>query len=102
MRLSTGSKLESEAAPRFETCERVAEFAEQACENDYIVQGRVGLARLHKPGDRSDADLFYVDAGKIRVEVLASRDAFAGQLNIGALRSPPIYGFKVTCLRRRT
>jgi hypothetical protein len=80
-----GSKQAADSAPRFELAERVAEFAEQACENDYIISGRVLAWReLQNPATGATLVWIYVDAGKIRVEVLASRDALGGQLTIGA------------------
>lgn len=79
-------------APRFELAERVAEFAEQACENDYIVTGRVLAWRdLHNPATGAALVWIYVDAGILRVEVLASRDALVGQLNIGATLTATIW-----------
>src|SRR6185295_19669687 len=86
------SKQEAERAPRFELAEQIAEFAEQACENDYIVGGRVLAWReLQNPATGSTLIWFYVDAGKIRVEVLASRSALLGELSIGAQVSANIW-----------
>ncbi|HSO76351.1 MAG TPA: hypothetical protein VLU47_16075 [Blastocatellia bacterium] len=87
-----GSKRGAESAPRFELAERVAEFAEQACENDYIVSGRVLAWRhLQNPATAAALVWIYVDAGNLRVEVLASRDALAGQLKIGAALTANIW-----------
>ncbi|HWO00953.1 MAG TPA: hypothetical protein VNS63_16960 [Blastocatellia bacterium] len=80
-----GSKREAEATPGFQLAERITEFAEQACENDYIVSGRVLAWRdLQNPATAAALVWIYVDAGKLRVEVLASRAALAGRLSIGA------------------
>ncbi len=87
-----GSKRGAEAASRFELAERVAEFAEQACENDYIVSGRVLAWRdLQNPATAAALVWIYVDAGKLKVEILASRDALAGQLKIGAALTANIW-----------
>ncbi|MEK6303847.1 MAG: hypothetical protein AABO41_24350 [Acidobacteriota bacterium] len=87
-----GSKPEAATEPRFELAEQVAEFEEQACENDYIVSGRVLAWReLQNPATGSTLVWVYVDAGRIRVEVLASRAALVGELSIGALVSANIW-----------
>lgn len=82
---SQGSRREGEVTPQFELAEGLPEFAGQACENDYIVTGRVLAWRdLQNPATASTLVWIYLDAGNIRVEVLASRGALAGQLKIGA------------------
>lgn len=87
-----GSKQAADAAPRFELAERVTEFAEQACENDYIISGQVLAWReLQNPATGATLVWIYVDAGKIRVEVLASREALSGQLSIGAALTANIW-----------
>lgn len=80
------------AAPRFELAEKVAEFSEQACENDYIVAGRVLAWReLQNPATGASLVWIYVDAGNIRIELLASRDALEGQPAIGAAITASIW-----------
>jgi hypothetical protein len=87
-----GSTRGAEFAPRFELAERVEEFAEQACENDYIVSGRVLAWRyLQNPATAAALVWIYVDAGKLMVEVLASLEALAGQLQIGAALTANIW-----------
>ncbi|HYV05838.1 MAG TPA: DUF3881 family protein, partial [Blastocatellia bacterium] len=56
------------------------------------VGGRVLAWReLQNPATGSTLIWFYVDAGKIRVEVLASRSALLGELSIGAQVSANIW-----------
>ena len=70
---------------RFELAERIEGFAERACENDYLISGKV-LAWRNIRNSETAADLvwIYVDAGTIRLEVLANRRTLRGQLKIGA------------------
>ena len=70
---------------RFELAERLEGFADKACENDYVVSGRV-LSWRDVKNSVTAADLvwIYVDAASIRIEVLANRRALRGELKIGA------------------
>ena len=70
---------------RFELAERLEGFADKACENDYVVSGRV-LSWRDVKNSVTAAELvwIYVDAASIRIEVLANRRALRGELKIGA------------------
>ena len=70
---------------RFELAERLEGFADKACENDYVISGRV-LSWRDVRNSVTAADLvwIYVDAAVIRIEVLANRRALRGELKIGA------------------
>ena len=70
---------------RFELAERLEGFADKACENDYVVSGRV-LSWRDVKNSVTAAELIwiYVDAGSIRIEVLANRRALRGDLKVGA------------------
>ena len=70
---------------RFELAEKLEGFAEKACENDYVISGRV-LAWREIRNSVTAAELvwIYVDAGALRLEVLANRRVLRGQLKIGA------------------
>ncbi|MFY9553764.1 MAG: DUF3881 family protein [Blastocatellia bacterium] len=70
---------------RFELAEGLEGFADKACENDYVISGRV-LAWRDVRNSVTAADLvwIYVDAAAIRLEILANRRALRGQLKIGA------------------
>jgi Domain of unknown function, E. rectale Gene description (DUF3881) len=70
---------------RFELAERLEGFADKACENDYVVSGRV-LSWRDVKNSVTAAELvwIYVDAASIRIEVLANRRALKGELKIGA------------------
>jgi hypothetical protein len=76
------------AAPpvhRFELAEGLEGFADKACENDYVISGRVLSWRdIRNPVTAADLVWIYVDAASIRLEVLANRRALRGQLKIGA------------------
>jgi len=72
-------------AQRFELAERVEGFADKACENDYVISGRVLSWRdIRNPITAADLVWIYIDASSIRLEVLANRRALRGQLKIGA------------------
>lgn len=79
-------------AHRFELAERLEGFAEKACENDYVISGRV-LAWRNIRNHETGADLvwIYVDAVTIRLEVLVNRRSLRGQLKIGAEISANIW-----------
>lgn len=70
---------------RFELAERLEGFADKACENDYVISGRVLSWRdVRNPVTTADLVWIYVDAAVIRIEVLANRRALRGELKIGA------------------
>jgi uncharacterized protein DUF3881 len=81
----TTPHLDSRPAYRFDLAARLEGFADKACENDYVISGRV-LAWREIRNSVTAADLvwIYVDAATIRLEVLANRRALRGQLKIGA------------------
>lgn len=82
-----------EASPhRFELASRLEGFAEKACENDYVISGRVLAWRnIRNPETAADLVWIYVDAVTIRIEVLANRRSLRGQLAIGAEISANIW-----------
>lgn len=79
------TRLTEEPAFRFELAERLDGLADKSCENDYVIGGRVLAWRyIRNPVTAADLIWLYVDAGVIRLEVLANRRALRGQLKIGA------------------
>ena len=70
---------------RFELAERVQGFAERACENDYVITGRV-LAWREIKNSITSATLawIYIDCSTVRLEILANTQSLRGQLAIGA------------------
>lgn len=87
-RVRSGSawrRLAASSSYRFELAEKLEGFAEKACENDYVINGRVLAWRdIRNPVTAADLVWIYVDAGVIRLEVLANRRVLRGQLKIGA------------------
>jgi hypothetical protein len=82
---STASKRRIEAAHRFELAERLEGFADKACENDYVISGRVLSWRdVKNPVTAAELVWIYVDASVIKVEVLVNKRALRGELSIGA------------------
>lgn len=70
---------------RFELAERLEGFADKACENDYVISGRVISWRdVRNPVTAADLVWIHIDASTIRIEVLANRRALRGELTIGA------------------
>jgi hypothetical protein len=70
---------------RFELAEKLEGFAEKACENDYVISGRVLAWReIRNPVTAADLVWIYVDTGSLRLEVLANRRVLRGQLKIGS------------------
>jgi hypothetical protein len=70
---------------RFILAEQMAEFAEDACENDYVISGRILAWRdMENPVTGNDLVWIYVDAARIRLEVLVNRRALRGELKIGS------------------
>src|SRR5262245_25499724 len=77
--------LKNPPAQRFELAERLEGFADKSCENDYVIGGRVlAWGEIKNPVTAANLVWIYVDAGSIRIEVLANRRALRGQLKIGA------------------
>jgi len=61
-------------------------------ENDYLVRGSILYWReLKNPRTTSDLVWVYVDAGKVRIEVLVNRADFKGQLRQGAWLSAEVW-----------
>ena len=78
-------RLADPPAYRFELAERLEGFADKACENDYVISGRVLSWRdVRNPVTSADLVWIYVDAEVIRIEILANRRALRGELKIGA------------------
>ena len=64
--------------------DQVEGLAQEACENDYVISGRVLAWRdIKNPVTGSRLAWIYVDATKIRLEILANRRALGGHLQIG-------------------
>jgi len=81
-----------EPVHRFELAERIEGLAGKACENDYLISGRVLAWRsIRNPETAADLVWIYVDAGTIRLEVLVNRRTLRGQLKIGAQISANIW-----------
>ena len=70
---------------RFLNATQIEGLAEQACENDYVINGRVLAWRaLRNPATGAELFWVHVDAGAIRLEVIVNAHALRGQLQIGA------------------
>ncbi|HYP29169.1 MAG TPA: DUF3881 family protein [Blastocatellia bacterium] len=70
--------------PRFELAERLPEFADDACENDYVIAGRVLAWReITNPETRLRLVWMYMDVGEMRLEILINRHALRGPLLMG-------------------
>jgi hypothetical protein len=70
----------------------VAEYAEDACENDYLIRGRVLAWRaLRNPVTLTPLVWIYLDAKDIRVELLANARSVQGRLRVGATISASIW-----------
>jgi len=70
---------------RFVNATKIEGLAEQACENDYLINGRVLAWRaLRNPATGAELYWVHVDAGTIRLEVIVNGQALRGQLKIGA------------------
>jgi hypothetical protein len=75
----------SQTASRFDLAERLPDYAANACESDYLITGRVLAMRdLRNPVTGAPLVWMFVDAGVIRVEVIASSLVIAGRVNIGS------------------
>ena len=70
---------------RFDLAEELPRYRENACENDYLISGSVLAWReVQNPFTSSALAWVYVDAGAIRLELLANRRALNGKLAIGS------------------
>jgi hypothetical protein len=70
---------------RFTPVSQVAEYADQACENDYLVRGRIlALREIVNPITSARLIWLYVDTGATRVELLASLRSVEGLIRLGA------------------
>lgn len=70
---------------RFLNASEIEGLAEQACENDYVLNGRVLAWRsLRNPATGAELFWVHVDVGEIRLEVIVNQCALRGQLKIGA------------------
>ena len=70
---------------RFVPAEQVTELADDACENDYVLNGHVLAWRdIKNSVTGNDLVWVYVDAVTIRLEILVNRRALRGELKIGA------------------
>jgi hypothetical protein len=79
-------------AGRFDLAERLPGMAENVCENDYLVCGRLLAWRdLQNPVTARDLVWLYIDTTGIRLEILVSRRAMRGRPRIGALVSANIW-----------
>ncbi|MCI0487145.1 MAG: DUF3881 family protein, partial [Blastocatellia bacterium] len=69
---------------RFDLAERLPEYEEDACENDYAISGKLLAWReIKNPVSASDLVWIHVDVGEIYLEVLVNRRALSGRLDIG-------------------
>lgn len=77
---------------RFVKATEIEGLAAQACENDYVINGRVLAWRgLRNPATGAELFWVHVDAGTIRLEVIVNGDVLRGQLKIGAAFSANIW-----------
>ena len=77
---------------RFLNASEIETLAEQACENDYVINGRVLAWRsLRNPATGAELFWVHIDAGIIRLEVIVNHHALRGQLKIGAAFSANIW-----------
>ena len=77
---------------RFLNAAEIEGLAEQACENDYAINGRVLAWRsLRNPATGTELFWVHVDAGVVRLEVIVNHRALHGQLQIGAAFSANIW-----------
>jgi hypothetical protein len=82
----------TDPAQRFLNASEIEELAEQACENDYLINGRVLAWRgLRNPATGADLFWVHVDAGVIRLEVIVNRSALRGRLENGAAFSANVW-----------
>lgn len=77
---------------RFLNAAEIEGLAEQACENDYVINGRVLAWRsLRNPATGAELFWVHIDAGLIRLEVIVNHHALRGQLKIGAAFNATIW-----------
>lgn len=83
--LSVDSKRGVGYPQRFVLAEQITELAEDACENDYVISGYILTWRdIRNSVTGNDLVWIYVDASRIRLEILVNRRALRGELKIGA------------------
>jgi hypothetical protein len=83
--LAYAVRVGAEPIYRFEPAQRLEALAEKVCENDYVISGRVMAWRdIRNPVTSAELLWIHVDAGAIRLEVLAGGRALEGQLKVGA------------------
>ncbi|HVG20475.1 MAG TPA: DUF3881 family protein [Blastocatellia bacterium] len=81
---AAGSEPGRNHPSRFIPAEQVAHLAEDACENDYVISGHVLAWRdVRNSVTGNDLIWIYVDASRIRLEILINRRALRGELKIG-------------------
>lgn len=77
---------------QFELAETFEEFADDACENDYLVSGHVLAWReVQNPATASQLVWIYVDTGGLSLEILVNRRALRGPLAVGAAISANVW-----------
>jgi hypothetical protein len=70
---------------RFELAERLEDYAENACESDYVIDGRVlALRELLNPVTGARMCWMFVDTGVIRLELIANDAVVNGRVRIGS------------------
>jgi Domain of unknown function, E. rectale Gene description (DUF3881) len=70
---------------RFELADEVGGLADETCENDYIISGRIlAWKEIENSATGGQVVWVYVDATKIRLEILVNRRALEGHLRVGA------------------
>jgi len=76
----------------FEPASAYPELAENACENDYVVSGHVlAWKTIINAVTSSELIWMYVDAGTIRLEMLANRRTLRGRLRTGGMVTADIW-----------
>ena len=76
----------------FEPAEAGSGPGDEAYDNDYLIRGRVAAWRyLKNPITENDLVWIYVDADRIRLEILINRDSLSGRLKIGAAISARVW-----------
>lgn len=69
----------------FELAESLPEYAQDACENDYVISGQVLAWReTRNPVTMTPLIWLYIDAGQLSLEILANRRSVRGRPVIGA------------------
>jgi hypothetical protein len=77
---------------RFEPAARLPDQAEDACENDYFISGQVlAWRQMRNAVTGRELAWLYVDAGRIRLEVIVSQRMLSEPLKIGSAISGIIW-----------